>query len=58
MTDDAYARAGVSQGGADAAVAALVSSLRASAPTESRQVLASGHYAATSSVSTSGPESP
>ena len=45
-TDDAYARAGVlAQGGADAAVAALVSSLRASRPTESRQVLASGHDA-------------
>jgi phosphoribosylformylglycinamidine cyclo-ligase len=40
MSDDAYARAGVSQGDADAAVGALVS-----APTESRQVLASGHYA-------------
>jgi phosphoribosylformylglycinamidine cyclo-ligase len=45
MSDDAYAKAGVSQGGADAAVAALVSSLAASAPAESRQVLASGHYA-------------
>ncbi|MDX6606780.1 MAG: phosphoribosylformylglycinamidine cyclo-ligase [Solirubrobacterales bacterium] len=45
MSDDAYARAGVSQGDADAAVAALVSALGASAPAESRQVLASGHYA-------------
>jgi phosphoribosylformylglycinamidine cyclo-ligase len=45
MTEDAYARAGVSQGEADAAVAALVSALAASAPKESRQVLASGHYA-------------
>jgi phosphoribosylformylglycinamidine cyclo-ligase len=42
---DAYAQAGVSQGDADAAVAALVSALAASAPAESRQVLASGHYA-------------
>jgi phosphoribosylformylglycinamidine cyclo-ligase len=45
MTDDAYARAGVSQDEADAAVAALVSALAASAPKDSRQVLASGHYA-------------
>ena len=45
MSDDAYAKAGVSQGDADAAVAALVSALGASAPAESRQVLASGHYA-------------
>jgi phosphoribosylformylglycinamidine cyclo-ligase len=45
VSDDAYAKAGVSQGDADAAVAALVSSLAASAPSESRQVLASGHYA-------------
>jgi phosphoribosylformylglycinamidine cyclo-ligase len=45
MTEDAYARAGVSQGDADAAVAALVAALAASAPPESRQVLASGHYA-------------
>jgi phosphoribosylformylglycinamidine cyclo-ligase len=45
LSDDAYARAGVSQGDADAAVAALVSALGASAPAESRQVLASGHYA-------------
>ncbi|HKH23168.1 MAG TPA: phosphoribosylformylglycinamidine cyclo-ligase [Solirubrobacterales bacterium] len=45
MTEDAYAKAGVSQGDADAAVAALVSSLGAGAPAESRQVLASGHYA-------------
>jgi phosphoribosylformylglycinamidine cyclo-ligase len=45
MTEDAYAKAGVSQGDADAAVAALVSALAGSAPAESRQVLASGHYA-------------
>jgi phosphoribosylformylglycinamidine cyclo-ligase len=45
MTDDAYAKAGVSQGDADAAVASLVSALAARAPAESRQVLASGHYA-------------
>ena len=45
MSDDAYARAGVSQGDADAAVASLVSALAAAAPAESRQVLASGHYA-------------
>jgi phosphoribosylformylglycinamidine cyclo-ligase len=45
VSDDAYARAGVSQGDADAAVASLVSALRVAAPAESRQVLASGHYA-------------
>jgi phosphoribosylformylglycinamidine cyclo-ligase len=45
MSEDAYARAGVSQREADAAVASLVSALAASVPTESRQVLASGHYA-------------
>ena len=45
MSDDAYTRAGVSQGDADAAVASLVSALAAAAPDESRQVLASGHYA-------------
>jgi phosphoribosylformylglycinamidine cyclo-ligase len=45
VTEDAYARAGVSQGDADAAVASLVSALAAHAPAESRQVLASGHYA-------------
>jgi phosphoribosylformylglycinamidine cyclo-ligase len=45
VTEDAYARAGVSQGDADAAVASLVSALAAGAPAESRQVLASGHYA-------------
>ncbi|HET8593425.1 MAG TPA: phosphoribosylformylglycinamidine cyclo-ligase, partial [Solirubrobacterales bacterium] len=39
------ARAGVSQGDADAAVAALVAALGAGAPSESRQVLRSGHYA-------------
>jgi phosphoribosylformylglycinamidine cyclo-ligase len=45
VTEDAYARAGVSQGDADAAVASLVAALRAAAPAESRQVLPSGHYA-------------
>ena len=45
MTEDAYARAGVSQGDADVAVASLVSAIASSAPAESRQVLASGHYA-------------
>jgi phosphoribosylformylglycinamidine cyclo-ligase len=45
LSEDAYAKAGVSQGDADAAVAALVSALSASTPAESRQVLASGHYA-------------
>ena len=45
MSEDAYAKAGVSQGDADAAVASLVSALAASPPAESRQVLASGHYA-------------
>jgi phosphoribosylformylglycinamidine cyclo-ligase len=45
LSEDAYAKAGVSQGDADAAVAALVSALAASAPAESRQALASGHYA-------------
>jgi phosphoribosylformylglycinamidine cyclo-ligase len=45
VSEDAYARAGVSQGDADAAVASLVSALAAAAPAESRQVLASGHYA-------------
>jgi phosphoribosylformylglycinamidine cyclo-ligase len=45
VTEDAYARAGVSQGDADAAVASLVSALAASPPAKSRQVLASGHYA-------------
>src|SRR3954452_1948328 len=44
MSDDAYAKAGVSQGDADAAVASLVSALAAAPPAESRQVLASGHY--------------
>ena len=44
MSGDAYARAGVSQGEADDAVAALVSALGARSG-ESRQVLASGHYA-------------
>ena len=43
--EDAYARAGVSQSEADRAVAALVGALAAGASGESRQVLASGHYA-------------
>jgi phosphoribosylformylglycinamidine cyclo-ligase len=45
LSGDAYARAGVSQGGADAAVEALVGALRSGSRIESRQVLASGHYA-------------
>jgi phosphoribosylformylglycinamidine cyclo-ligase len=45
VSEDAYARAGVSQGDADTAVASLISALAASPPAESRQVLASGHYA-------------
>jgi phosphoribosylformylglycinamidine cyclo-ligase len=45
VSEDAYAKAGVSQGDADSAVAALVASLAAASPAESRQVLASGHYA-------------
>jgi phosphoribosylformylglycinamidine cyclo-ligase len=45
LSDDAYAKAGVSQGDADAAVASLVSALAASPPAQSRQVLAGGHYA-------------
>jgi phosphoribosylformylglycinamidine cyclo-ligase len=44
LTEDAYARAGVSQSDADASVAALVGALGRPAG-ESRQVLASGHYA-------------
>jgi len=43
LSEDVYAKAGVSQGDADAAVASLVSALAASPPAESRQVLASGH---------------
>jgi phosphoribosylformylglycinamidine cyclo-ligase len=42
---DAYARAGVSQGGADAAVEALVRSLGAVDPGQSLQIIGSGHYA-------------
>jgi phosphoribosylformylglycinamidine cyclo-ligase len=42
---DAYTRAGVSQSTADEAVAALVGALAAAAPAQSRQALASGHYA-------------
>jgi phosphoribosylformylglycinamidine cyclo-ligase len=45
MKGDAYARAGVSQDEADASVAALVEALAARPGGESRQVLASGHYA-------------
>ncbi len=45
MSEDAYTKAGVSQGDADSAVASLVSALAASPPAQSRQVLASGHYA-------------
>ena len=45
LSEDAYAKAGVSQGDADAAVSSLVAALAAAAPAESRQVLASGHYA-------------
>ena len=46
MSDDAYARAGVSQGDADAAVAALVESLRLiDTGEDSRQVVGQGHYA-------------
>ncbi len=44
MSGDAYARAGVSQGRGDDAVSALVAALGAGSA-ESRQVLASGHYA-------------
>ena len=44
--DDAYARAGVSQGAADAAVAALLDSLRRiDTGRPSRQALGAGHYA-------------
>ena len=45
MSEDAYAKAGVSQSDADAAVAALVAALGSATPGESRQVLRSGHYA-------------
>ena len=45
MSGAAYARAGVSQRAADDAVGALVGALSAARPRESRQVLASGHYA-------------
>jgi phosphoribosylformylglycinamidine cyclo-ligase len=46
MTGNAYARAGVSQDAADAAVAALVAELSRIDPGRpSRQVLGSGHYA-------------
>jgi phosphoribosylformylglycinamidine cyclo-ligase len=43
VSEDAYGRAGVSQGDADAAVASLVAAL--GSPPGSRQVLPSGHYA-------------
>jgi phosphoribosylformylglycinamidine cyclo-ligase len=45
VSGDAYARAGVSQDAADDAVGALVGALSAGTRGESRQVLASGHYA-------------
>ena len=45
MSEDAYAKAGVSQSNADTAVAALVAALGSAPPAESRQVLRSGHYA-------------
>src|SRR5512139_934683 len=45
LSEDAYAKAGVSQGDADSAVASLVSALSSAPPAQSRQVLASGHYA-------------
>jgi phosphoribosylformylglycinamidine cyclo-ligase len=46
MSDDAYARAGVSQDAADAAVDALLESLRRIDPgRESRQAIGPGHYA-------------
>jgi len=45
VSDDAYAKAGVSQSEADRAVAALVAALGNAAVGDSRQVLASGHYA-------------
>jgi phosphoribosylformylglycinamidine cyclo-ligase len=45
LSEDAYAKAGVSQDEAAAAVASLVSALAAAPPAQSRQVLASGHYA-------------
>ena len=45
MSEDAYARAGVSQGEADRAVQALVGALGPGLGSDSRQMLASGHYA-------------
>ncbi|MDX6662357.1 MAG: phosphoribosylformylglycinamidine cyclo-ligase [Solirubrobacterales bacterium] len=46
MTDEAYAQAGVSQTDADAAVAALVASLRQiDTGSPSRELVGSGHYA-------------
>ncbi len=44
-SEDAYARAGVSQSQADDAVSALVGALGRGGGSDSRQVLASGHYA-------------
>jgi phosphoribosylformylglycinamidine cyclo-ligase len=45
MSEDAYAKAGVSQSDADRAVVALVAALGSAEAGESRRVLASGHYA-------------
>jgi phosphoribosylformylglycinamidine cyclo-ligase len=45
LSEDAYTRAGVSQDAGDAAVTALVGALAGTGRRESRQVLASGHYA-------------
>jgi phosphoribosylformylglycinamidine cyclo-ligase len=45
VSEDAYAKAGVSQSDADAAVAALVAALGSVEPAKSRQVVRSGHYA-------------
>jgi phosphoribosylformylglycinamidine cyclo-ligase len=51
MSDDAYARAGVSQGAADAAVAALLDSLRRIDPGRpSRDAIGPGHYASVISL--------
>jgi phosphoribosylformylglycinamidine cyclo-ligase len=45
VSEDAYAKAGVSQSDANAAVAALVAALGSVEPAKSRQVVRSGHYA-------------
>jgi len=51
MSDDAYARAGVSQSTADAAVDALLESLRKIDPGhDSRQTIGAGHYASVLSL--------